>query len=279
MTIDDKYIKSVVKTYQAMRSTKSLDEIIEHLSSYIYHYPRKVFGMEHEIATDFYLYYIERIDLILLKYVESEVKFITWFTVTLRNTYLNFAKKIKAQKYNFKTVLSLDAKMGNEKLTLYDVIPSASSESGENINDIAKNIFNTIKSRFDIRDSLIFSIHNLELFIFAIIEPIKIFFSISIDEVYKIFEKARASYIKKYNSMIKQQDLISSLNYRIKKYENIGRDTTSLKNRKEKYQKSIAALRLTVPYSYIAKLFSTTDNAVNKVILKIKKYLAINNLF
>ena len=39
----------------------------ETLSNYIYNYPRKVFGVFHDEALEFYSYYIERIDNIIIK--------------------------------------------------------------------------------------------------------------------------------------------------------------------------------------------------------------------
>ena len=60
--IDDEFIKKTVKEYKATRSIIALKEINDHLSNYIYNYPRKVFGVYHEDALEFYSYYIERIE-------------------------------------------------------------------------------------------------------------------------------------------------------------------------------------------------------------------------
>ena len=106
MLIDDKIIKKLVSEYKTARSVITFKEIVNHLSKYIYNYARKVFGVNHEIAMDFYLYYIERIENILLKYNETETKFITWFTYTLRNGYLNYID-IKREKKNIKKLKSL----------------------------------------------------------------------------------------------------------------------------------------------------------------------------
>ena len=99
--IDDIFIKKLVLEYKATRSIEALKEINEHLSNYIYNYPRKVFGAFHDDALEFYSYYIERIDNIIIKYNETDAKFITWFTYTLRSHYLNYIdhKKRKAGYY------------------------------------------------------------------------------------------------------------------------------------------------------------------------------------
>ena len=100
--IDDEFIKKSILQYKATRSIEVMREINEHLSNYIYNYPRKVFGAFHDNALDFYSYYIERIENIILKYNETDAKFITWFTYTLRSSYLNFLdyKKRKEKLIN-----------------------------------------------------------------------------------------------------------------------------------------------------------------------------------
>ena len=71
--IDDEFIKKAVNEYKATRSIESLKEINNHLSNYIYNYPRKVFGIYHNDALEFYSYYIERIGNIILKYNEIHI--------------------------------------------------------------------------------------------------------------------------------------------------------------------------------------------------------------
>ncbi|WP_240516507.1 hypothetical protein [Brachyspira sp. G79] len=100
--IDDEFMKKKISEYKATKSIIALREINEHLSNYIYNYPRKVFGAYHEKALEFYSYYIERIDNIILKYNETNAKFITWFTYTLRTHYINFLDFKKRKKNTIK---------------------------------------------------------------------------------------------------------------------------------------------------------------------------------
>ena len=189
--IDDEYIKNSISTYKATRSAITLKEINEHLSRYIYNYPRKAFGVNHESALDFYCYYMERIENIILKYNETEVKFITWFTYTLRNSYLNYIDyKKRKEKYNNIEEVSIDAPLCNrEAYTLHDVLYDTKTYSlsdyvddADDIESISLKMFNYIESIFNERDSLTFFMHNLELFINIVSKPLMNYFNISYEE-------------------------------------------------------------------------------------------------
>lgn len=285
MLIDDKIIKKLVSEYKTARSVITFKEIVNHLSKYIYNYARKVFGVNHEIAMDFYLYYIERIENILLKYNETETKFITWFTYTLRNGYLNYIDYKKRKEKYKKTEISIDAPLcDREALTLHDVLYDTKKYSvysiddidNDNIEEISLKIFNCIENIFTERDSLIFFIHNLELFINLITKPLMKYFNINYEEAYSIIEKARATYIYKYNNIIKLQDSIAKINLKISEYNNKGLWIVHLASKKQNRIKKLQAIKLNVPHSFIAKLFKISVNAITKIINKIKKYLKEN---
>lgn len=284
--IEDKFIKKAVSEYKASRSVITFKEINNHLSKYIYNYPRKVFGVCHETALDFYLYYIERIENILLKYNETETKFITWFTYTLRNSYLNYVDYKKRKEKYKKIEVSMDAPLcDRETLTLHDVLYDSKKYSidllnsineSDDIENISLKIFNYIESVFSNRDSLAFFIHNLELFINFITKPLMKFFNINYEEAYSIIENARATYIHKYNDIIKLQDSIAKINFKISEYKSKGLWTVHLASKKQNGIKKLQSIKLNVPHSFIAKLFNISVNAVTKIINKIKKELKEN---
>ena len=285
MPIDDNFIKKAVMEYKVSRSVITFKEINNHLSKYIYNYPRKVFGVCHETAMDFYLYYIERIENILLKYNETEAKFITWFTYTLRNGYLNYIDYKKRKEKYKKIEISMDAPLcDREALTLHDVLYDTKKYSinfiteseNDNIEEISLKIFNYIEDSFSNRDSIIFYIHNLELFINLITKPLMEFFNIDYEEAYSIIENARATYMHKYNDIIKLQDSIAKINLKISEYKNKGLWTVHLASKKQNRINKLRAIKLNVPHSFIAKLFDISVNAITKIINKIKKYLKEN---
>ncbi|QTM09541.1 sigma-70 family RNA polymerase sigma factor [Brachyspira hyodysenteriae] len=288
--IDDVFIKKLVLEYKATRSIEALKEINEHLSNYIYNYPRKVFGVFHDDALEFYSYYIERIDNIIIKYNETDAKFITWFTYTLRSHYLNFIDHKKRKDKYKKQEISIDAPLcGKDALTLHDVLYDSKSYvmneysnnyNESNIEKLSLNMFNYIEKEFSDRDSIAFFIHNLELFINLIIQPLMKYFNINYEEAYSIIEKARATYIKKYNEIIKQQDKIAKINAQIEINNKRGLFTVHLASKKQNYIKKLHSIKINVPYDFIAKLLNITSNAVTKIINKIKASLKehFNNL-
>ena len=280
--IDDEYIKKNISIYKATRSAITLKDINEHLSRYIYNYPRKAFGVNHESALDFYCYYMERIENIILKYNETEVKFITWFTYTLRNSYLNYADyKKRKEKYSNIEEISIDAPLcSREAYTLHDVLYDTKTyslsdyvDSTDDIENISLKMFDYIESIFNARDSLTFFMHNLELFINLVSKPLMNYFNISYEEAYSIIEKARATYIHKYNDIIKLQDSIASINLQIAENNRKGIFTIHLASKKQQRIKKLQSIKVTVSYDFLSKLFDITVNAVTKIIKKIKNQL------
>lgn len=280
--IDDEYIKKSISIYKATKSVITLKEINEHLSRYIYNYPRKAFGINHESALDFYCYYMERIENIILKYNETEVKFITWFTYTLRNSYLNYVDyKKRKEKHNNVEEVSIDAPLCNrEAYTLHDVLYDTKSyslsdyvDNTDDIENISLKMFNYIESIFNARDSLTFFMHNLELFINLVSKPLMNYFNISYEDAYSIIEKARATYIHKYNDIIKLQDSIANINLQIAENNRKGIFTIHLASKKQQRIKKLQSIKVTVSYDFLSKLFDITVNAVTKIIKKIKTQL------
>ena len=102
------------------------------------------------------------------------------------------------------------------------------------------------------------------------------YFNINYEEAYSIIEKARATYIYKYNDIIKLQDSIAKINLKISEYNNKGLWTVHLASKKQNRIKKLQAIKLNVPHSFIAKLFKISVNAITKIINKIKKYLKEN---
>ncbi|MEI0531837.1 RNA polymerase subunit sigma [Brachyspira pilosicoli] len=280
--IDDEYIKKSISVYKSTKSAITLKEINEHLSRYIYNYPRKAFGINHESALDFYCYYMERIENIILKYNETEVKFITWFTYTLRNSYLNYVDyKKRKDKYSNVEEISIDAPLCNrEAYTLHDVLYDTKTyslndyiDNTDDIESISLKMFDYIESNFNERDSLTFFMHNLELFINLVSKPLMNYFNISYEEAYSIIEKARATYIHKYNDIIKLQDSIANINLQIAENNRKGIFTIHLASKKQQRIKKLQSIKITVSYEFLSKLFDITVNAVTKIIKKIKNQL------
>lgn len=277
MAIDDAFIKKNILVYQTSRSSIVLNDIIAHLSNYIYHYPRKIYLLDHDKAIDFYIYYLERIEKIILNYTPRDIKFITWFTYTLKNSYLNYIDMKKRRDKDIKQELSFDKYLDSyASLTLYDLIASKHDDNNEYIKNISHDILDYIDKIYNERDITIFTLHNLELFISHIINILINYFNISYEESCRICENARATYLGKYNEIIKYQDRITNINLKIKESKLENKSIESLIHKKECYKNRLDNIRLVVPYCFLAKIFKTSKNIITKVINKIKLELKNN---
>ena len=120
--LPDGKIKEIVKLYKN-GDEKSYTLLIEMLSKFIYNYPRVVYGMNMDTCGDFFEYVLPRMKTILDGYRETDAKFITWFTVVLRNRYLNFVrgKKMKNRVEEQTGVVSFDFCYESSQ-SLYDFI-------------------------------------------------------------------------------------------------------------------------------------------------------------
>ncbi len=89
--INDLKIKELIEQHN--NTGQYYDEIISHLSEYIYNYPRISFHQPEDVCGDYFLHIHERLPKILLKYKSQDCLFVTWFTVVLRHQYINWIKK------------------------------------------------------------------------------------------------------------------------------------------------------------------------------------------
>lgn len=271
MLIDDNYIKKEVSIYQMTRSTISLNKIIDTLSSYIYNYPRKVYLLDYDKAIDFYVYYIERIDKIILRYRKmDDIKFITWFTHTLRNHYLNYVDMLKRKNKFLKQEVSYD----DNALILYDVVSYEDKDSeSERFRNISNSILENMKSKYKERDVFVFTIRYLELFINNIVGIVTKYLNVDYTKACRIIENARSTYIKKYSDIIKYQDRITNVNRKINVNITLSKSSESLLNKKRFYIKRLSSVKLLVPHVFIANLVNTNKNIITKIINKIKNEL------
>jgi RNA polymerase sigma factor (sigma-70 family) len=91
-TIPDEKIKLLIQN--CLEGDKSrYPSIVRMLTPYIYNYPRIVFGTDLDTCADFYEYILRRLEKILTKYSDTGARFVTWFTVVLRNRYLNYLRE------------------------------------------------------------------------------------------------------------------------------------------------------------------------------------------
>ena len=98
-------------------------EIVQHLSPYIYNFPRIVFAADPDCCSDFYEYMLSRLHRVLSSYRETGAKFSTWFTVVLRSRYINFVKERASTSRRQVEMFSYSLDYSeNDKQSLYSII-------------------------------------------------------------------------------------------------------------------------------------------------------------
>jgi len=118
--IPDDRIKKAIRDYRNGK-INAYGQVVDLVSPYIYNFPRIVFNQEADICGDFYQYIIADLKSILDGYRISDVKFVTWFTVVLRNRYISFIRKSKKQQQGNQPLVYLDDDSGG--VPLYVKIP------------------------------------------------------------------------------------------------------------------------------------------------------------
>jgi RNA polymerase sigma factor (sigma-70 family) len=159
--IPDATIKESINRYQG-GDAQSRETVITMLSEYIYNYPRIVFGATEDMAGDFYEYIFVRLDTILKGYRETEAKFVTWFTVVLRNRYLNFIRteRSKHGAEHFHQFVSLDCNFV-ENQNLYNVFGDNRDYSAEGSEGFDR-LLNAVVRNLSARQRLLFHLYYLE---------------------------------------------------------------------------------------------------------------------
>ncbi len=120
--IVDENVKALLRQYHT-GDTRCYSEILDMVSPYIYHFPRIVFCAPDDQCGEFYEYMLVRLRNILKIYRESQARFVTWFTVVLRNRYFNYLREKKnrdtvEQGYD---LVSLDFRNEHEQ-SLYNLL-------------------------------------------------------------------------------------------------------------------------------------------------------------
>lgn len=273
MHIDDAKIKTAIHKYQISRSPDLFQELRDHLSNYIYHYPRKTFRANHDDAMTFYVAVLERLERIVLGYERTDYLFRTWFTVVLRNAYFDLTRKNTRTKRESIREISYEIA---ENVISYRPLEKKDSALTAVTNAIEKEITRA----FVLRDALIFRMHYLELFHERVLSPLCVYFAIDLSRALRIYEDARAEYFPRYAEALRLNDQITLINRKIVYFKtHAPANVDALKIRKDRYQIRLNKIALVVPYRYLARLFKTSANAVTKVTQKIKRFLNEHCLF
>lgn len=94
MDLNDKKIKTIIGLYLSCSSenkNKFLDEFRREVELYVYNFPRMAYRKGLDLCSEFYLYFLDRMDAIIKNFPMGEdLLFKTWFNYVLKNNFLNY---------------------------------------------------------------------------------------------------------------------------------------------------------------------------------------------
>jgi len=270
--IPDESIKELIRRYRG-GNEQSRENIITALSEYIYNYPMIVFGVAEDAAGDFYEYILMRLDKILEGYRETEAKFVTWFTVVLRNRYLNFVRTERsrhAAEY-LTQVVSLDCDF-TENRNLHNILGDKrdySSESSEGFDRLLDAVVRDLNAR----QRLLFHLYYLETLRPEDVGFISIYLGKTIRETLAGIRALRYTLSHKYrvrNRCLQRLNVLYSQLISVQS-ENDRSAAEKVKKKRKKVLDEYRKVKLNPSYESISKFTGLPMGTVSSGIQRMKK--------
>lgn len=208
MRVDEVKIKKLIREYLKSKSKDVLFEIVKELSIMVYNYPKIVFRRNEDDCSEFYLYFIEKIENLITKYNENMASFNTWFNVVLKRRYLNWLNKMSAMKKRAPdTVLwddiSCDSFILQERM-FYNIFLSNQNLLRE---DELKKRLNEVYKKLDVKDYLLIKLLYYPVDIDTL-HALKNFLNLPLKECYQIYIQA----YNENNTIAKQERCKEAIN-------------------------------------------------------------------
>ena len=276
--IPDAPIKQSIRRYQE-GSEQSRETVITMLSEYIYNYPRIVFGATEDAAGDFYEYLLVRLDTILKGYRESEAKFVTWFTVVLRNRYLNFVRTKRAKNCaeHLQQFVSLDCDFV-ENQNLYNVFGDTRDYSAENSKGFDR-LLDAVVRDLSARQRLFFHLYYLETLRPEDAGFISIYLGRTLRETLAGISELRRTLSRKYrmrNNHLQRLNLLYAQLLKIQR-ENDCSAAERVKKKRKKVLDEYMKVKLNPSYESISRFtrlpMGTVSSGIQRMKRSVKRYI------
>jgi len=269
--ISDSKIKEYVRRYNS-NEIDIYPLIVKLLSLYIYNYPRIVFHEEEDICSDFYEYILNHLKNILHLYKSGNARFLTWFTVVLRNRYLNFRREKRRENKSFNNFDFVYLDFDYEKSQgLHRVIGDNKNYlvlNKEKYNSLIDDIVRNLKEKY----RLFFHLYYIETLRPEDVGFISIYINRSIREVLVGIDKIRNSMIEKYSAKSKFYQRLSVIYYDILKDQKSRNDAMveKLKKKRDKALEDYNKVKLNPSYKSLAKFLKMPMGSISTGVSRMK---------
>ncbi len=134
--INEEKVKRLVLEYKS-GSESVINQIIKEISLYIYNFPIIIYNRPRDEASEFYIYFLERIENYIKGFSDKGYKFSTYLTHVLINSYKNFLiQKRKTLKIIYESEI--------DSINLLYVIHDEKSQENDILVDKAMEFFNSL---------------------------------------------------------------------------------------------------------------------------------------
>jgi RNA polymerase sigma factor (sigma-70 family) len=270
--IPDAKIKGYIRDYKSGEE-KSYSLVVNMISQYIYNYPRIVFSSDADICGDFYEYVLLRLKEIINAYRETEAKFVTWFTVVLRNRYFNYLREKRSRYILKESIDLLSFDLHNERAQdLYNIVgdPRDYSSTGvKEYNELVDNIVRNLKDR----QRVFFHLYYIDTLRPEDLGFLAIYLGKEFRNVLMGIDRIKGSMVDRYEFKRALLQKLSELFYVIRRCQKKGDDTEVKEFRKKRdtLLHEYRRVKLNPSYKSISEFLRTPMGTVSSGILRMKQ--------
>jgi RNA polymerase sigma factor (sigma-70 family) len=270
--IPDTKIKGYIRDFKSGEE-RSYSLIVSMISQYIYNYPRIVFSSDVDACGDFYEYMLRRLRNIINAYRETEAKFLTWFTVVLRNRYLNFLRE-KRSKYIAKENINLVSfDYQTERFQgLYNVVGDTRDYGSSGERDYSELVDTIVKNLRD-KQRLYFHLYYIDTLRPEDLGFLAVYIGLGFREVLFGIDRIKGSLIEKYEIKRSILQKLTALFYRIMRCQREGdeKQAGELKKKRDNLLREYRRVKLNPSYKNISNFLKLPQGTVSAGILRMKQ--------
>jgi RNA polymerase sigma factor (sigma-70 family) len=235
-----------------------------------------VFGTDLDTCADFYEYILRRLEKILTKYSDTGARFVTWFTVVLRNRYLNYLRERKTQNRGEDQIKCISFDFHSENgPSLYDIIGDNRSYDQSRFQEIIEGIVQSLKDK----QRVFFHLYYIETLRPEDIGFISVYLGRHIRRLLSGINMIRNSMVEKYRIRNRLSKKLSDLYYELLKHQKEGDITAAerIKKKRENVLEEYRRVKLNPSYETIARFLEypigTVSTGIKRMKSAVKSYL------